>query len=394
MAALMMGISAVWWAAMIVAYALGIPILWAVSPLPAHGLLMSMSFMPMFFIGFLFTAGPKWLRLPEQKAGPLLPALLLMLVGWLGAMVGFQASSRLSCIGLILVASGWTIMSTQFTRLVQRSPAPDRLHARGVATACWAGVLALWAAAVALGIESDPLLRSATQVGIWAFIATVFTVVSHRMIPFFGSAAVPFLDAWRPHWLLWVMVTVLWLQALLSVLELWSLPMIIALRWAQFAFELPAALLLLWVAFRWGLVKARKIRLVAMLHAGFTWLGISFALYAISHAMMAATDGTHSLGLAPLHALTMGYLGATMFAMTTRVSAGHGGRAVTADNWAWTFYWVLQTSALLRVIAAIWPLVGGAMMLLAIAAWTVVALAWGFRYGSWFGRPRADGRPG
>jgi uncharacterized protein involved in response to NO len=394
MAGLMMGISAVWWAVMIVAHAKGTPIPWAISPLPAHGLLMSMGFIPMFFIGFLFTAGPKWLRMPEQEARPLLPALLLMLVGWLAAMVGFHALAALTCAGLVLVAAGWTVLSLKFTRLVVQSEAPDRMHARWVATACWIGVLALWTSAVATGTGADTLLRAATQVGIWAFVATVFTVVSHRMIPYFGSAAVPLLDAWRPQWLLWVMIAVLWLQAIMNVLELWSLPMSTALRWWQVAIELPAALLLLWVAFRWGLIKARRIRLVAMLHAGFTWLGISFALYAISHTMMAMSDGAQSLGLAPLHALTMGYLGATMFAMTTRVSTGHGGRAVTADNWAWAFYWILQIAALFRVIAAIWIAQAGPMMLLAITAWTLAVLAWGFRYGRWFGRPRADGRPG
>lgn len=348
----------------------------------------------MFFIGFLFTAGPRWLRLEDQKARPLLPSLLLMLTGWLGAMVGFHFFSLLACIGLGLVATGWTALSTKFTRLVQVSLAPDRLHARGVAVACWMGVGSLWSAAVAFGWGSDLLLRSATQVGIWAFIATVFTLVSHRMIPYFGAAAIPILDTWCPQWLLWVMLTVLWLQALMSALALWSLPMATAIRWTQLAIELPAALLLLWVAFRWGLIKARKIRLVAMLHAGFTWLGISFSLYAVSHAMMVATDGARSLGLAPLHALTIGYLGATMFAMTTRVSTGYSGRAVTADNTAWTLYWIVQTAALLRVIAALWPRAATPLLLLAVTAWAIATLAWAFRYGTWYGRPRADGRPG
>ncbi|MDD2881124.1 MAG: NnrS family protein [Rhodoferax sp.] len=47
------------------------------------------------------------------------------------------------------------------------------------------------------------------------------------------------------------------------------------------------------------------------------------------------------------------YLGATMFATTTRVSSGHGGRPFAADNIAWNLCWLLQSVAVLRVIAAI-----------------------------------------
>jgi uncharacterized protein involved in response to NO len=155
-----------------------------------------------------------------------------------------------------------------------------------------------------------------------------------------------------------------------------------------------SSVLLLWLAVRWGLVQSLKIRLLAMLHGGFAWLGLAFALSAASHALMALTQGELSLGLAPLHAMTMGYLGSTMFAMTTRVSSGHGGRPVAADNVAWRLYWILQAAIVLRVIAAIWPQVSTEFTLLAIGAWSTAMVGWAIRYGNWFGRPRPDGRPG
>jgi uncharacterized protein involved in response to NO len=141
-------------------------------------------------------------------------------------------------------------------------------------------------------------------------------------------------------------------------------------------------------------VQSLKIRLLAMLHAGFAWLGISFALAALSHALMAATNGEQSLGLAPLHAMTMGYLGATLFAMTTRVASGHSGRPLAADNIAWALYWVLQTAVLLRVSGALWPAATTPLTVLAVLAWATATVGWALRYGNWFGRPRVDGRPG
>lgn len=376
------------------ARALNVPLFWAVPVSAAHALLMTMGFMPMFFAGFLFTAGPKWLGLREVTARSLLPGFILMKGGWILVLIGFHAHAMVASAGVSLIATGWTALSVKFFIMLRHSNAPDRVHASMVAVACGVGVITLWMIAVSLAIRSELILRTATQVGLWGFIATVFAVVSHRMIPFFGTSAVPFLDAWRPMWLLWVTVGMLWLEAVLSATDLWWWPLPTAMRWGQVAFELPSSLLLLWLAVRWGLVQSLKIRLLAMLHGGFAWLGISFALNALSHTLMALTDGKISLGLAPLHAMTMGYLGASMFAMTTRVSSGHGGRPVAADNTAWTLYWILQTAVLLRVIAAIWPAANTPFTLLAISAWTAATVSWAVRYGRWFGRPRLDGRPG
>ena len=364
----------------------------SVSVSSAHGLLMSLGFMPLFFAGFLFTAGPKWLGVPEVSARSLLPSLILMLAGWMMVLLGLHFHTLIASAGLAMVATGWTSLSLKFYKLLRQSRMDDRVHPGLAALACGVGIITFWTAALALAVGSDGLLRATTQLGLWCFVATVFAVVSHRMIPFFSASAVPMLDAWRPMWLIWVMLGMLWLEGFLSVAELLWWPLPGAVRWAQVAFELPAALLMLWLAVRWGLIQSLKIRLLAMLHGGFAWLGISFALNAVSHTLMALTAGELSLGLAPLHAMTMGYLGCTLFAMATRVSSGHGGRTLAADNTAWALYWVLQTAVLLRVIAALWPEQSALFTLLAITAWSIATVSWAVRYGRWFGRPRLDGR--
>lgn len=395
-AALMLALSALWWCAMLLARAAGLAVPWAVAPPAAHALLMSQSFMPLFMAGFLYTAGPKWLGLPEQNARRLLGPVALMLTGWLCAIAGFHGHTLLAASGTAFVATGWSRLSLMFLALVRASDRDDRLHPALVAAACLAGALALWLAVAALALDIEPLLRSANQLAIWGFAACVFAAVSHRMIPFFGAAAVPTLDAWRPNWLLSLLLGLLWFEALPAMAEPWWWPLPLALRWLQVVVEVPAAALLLWLAVRWGLVQSLKIRLLAMLHGGFFWLGLAYALQAVSHALMALSGNELSLGLAPLHALTMGYLGATLVAMATRVSSGHGGRPLAADNLAWTLYWVLQTAVLLRVLAALWATGSGstALTLLAILLWTVATVGWALRYGGWFGRPRVDGRPG
>lgn len=373
---------------------LGHALAWSVSPTVAHSLLMSLGFTPFFIVGFLFTAGPKWLDLPEVNARSLLSFVVLMLCGWALTVTGIHTHRILASAGTALVAAGWTGLCLKFISLLRQSRVHDRFHATVVATACSVGAIALWLASASLTVGSELLLRSAIQIAIWGFIATVFAAVSHRMIPFFSASSIARLDAWRPMWLLWVMLAVMWLELLPAVAELWWWPLPAGLRWTQIVIEIPASSLLLWLAVRWGLVQSLKIRLLAMLHGGFMWLGLALALYAISHVLMALTGGDISLGLAPLHAMTMGYLGATLIAMSTRVSSGHSGRPLAADNIAWTLYWVLQSAVVLRVIAALWISAATPLILLGVMAWATATVGWALRYGSWFGRPRLDGRPG
>lgn len=391
-AALVAAASALWWTLALTTRHTGIALPWAVPPPVAHGLLMSMGFMPLFIVGFLFTAGPRWLSLPEVPVHRLLAPVLALLAGWALALAGFHAHAALAALGLAVVAAGWTAVVWQFLQLLRASPALDQRHARVIAAAAALGGLALWTAAGALAIGHVTAVRVATQLALWGCVAPIFAAVSHRMIPFFTASALPLLDAWRPQWLLWTMLGVLGFSGAGAVAELLWGPLPPALRWAQVALEAPAAVLLLWLAVRWGLVQSLKIRLLAMLHGGFVWFGLSLALAAWSHGLMAS--GHEGLGLAPTHALAMGYLGATLIAMITRVSAGHSGRALAADDVAWALYWTLQAAVMLRVAAALGSAGQTPLLLGAVAAWALALGGWAWRYGGWLGRPRADGRPG
>jgi uncharacterized protein involved in response to NO len=393
-AALMLALSALWWSAVLLGRAAGYSPAWALTPPAAHALLMTLGYTPLFITGFLFTAGPKWLDQPAVPARSLLAPLLVMLLGWCAVLAGLHLSADLAAAGMALVAGGWSALCWHFARLVRTSRMPDRVHAGVVALACVVGALTMWVAAGALASGSLVILRAATQVALWGFVATVFAAVSHRMIPFFSASALPRLDAWRPMWMLWLMVSVLWFEALGALAALVWGPLGAPLCWTQVAIELPAGVVLLWLASRWGAVRSLKIRMLAMLHGGFVWLGLALTLAAVSHALMALSAGVHSLGLAPTHALTMGYLGATLLAMATRVSSGHSGRSLAVDNIAWALYWLLQAAVLLRIVAALWPALGTLFTLLAVLAWTASTVAWALRYGNWFVRPRIDGRPG
>lgn len=393
--ALQMALAAVWWAALLgVRTTSGDTTLWSLSPSLAHAMLFSWAFMPLFIVGFLFTAGPRWLQSPEVPANALAPAVMLHTSGTWCMVIGFHSTSTLVMAGQLIMVLAWFDVCRRYFRTWKLGRAQDKIHATFILLACLAGLVGLILGLLGVGSQNDALVRSGIHVGLWCCIATVFAAVSHRMIPFFTASALPVLDAWRPQWLLWALVGALWWIGVGQVLDLWVWPQSAAWRATQAGVESVAAATFLWLAIRWGLVQSLKIRLLAMLHGGFAWLGLGMTMLAAHHGWMALHGESSPWGLAPLHALTMGYLGATLVAMATRVAAGHSGRPLAADNIAWTLYWTVQAAVVLRLAAVLSAHGSTVLLLTAIVLWTVALSGWAVRYGRWFVQPRKDGKPG
>lgn len=396
LAMLLLVASGLWWAlvqADRVSAAVALP--YAVAPSLAHAAVMSFGFIPLFFAGFLFTAGPKWLHVEPWSMSRLAAPLLLQAVGWLAWLAGAAWGQGLALAGCAAAWVGLAWMTVLFLLLVRRSPMQDQAHARSIAAACLVGCLCVASLGLSLAAGRGDLARAWVLTGLWGFIAVVYVVVAHRMIPFFTSNALPMVQAWRPFWVLWLMLSAVAAEAVAVWLPMadWAPAVARAGLLARAALELAAGGVLLWLAYRWGLVQSFKNRLLAMLHVGFLWLGLAFVFNGLAHGW-SGLQGSPVWSLGALHALTMGCLGSLMLAMVTRVSCGHSGRALVADRLVWGLFWLLQLATVLRLAGAA-PL-AWAPWLLALAAllWAAIMLVWGARLGGWYGRLRTDGKPG
>ena len=369
---------------------------YAVSPSLAHGAVMTFGFLPLFFSGFLFTAGPKWLDVPPLPVSRLLAPMLLQAGGWLLWLTGTHLSADLAIAALWMAAGGLAWMTLLFWGLIRRSPATDRVHALTVGAACIVGCLSLAGLALSLTLAAYAVALACVFTGLWGFVLVVYLAVAHRMIPFFTSSALPRMNAWRPFWLLGLMLAVAAFEVAAGWVELGGPPAGRAgPAWTLFRgiFELAAGSLLIWLALKWGFVKSLKNRLLAMLHIGFGWLGLALALGGVAQ-LLGWAQGTVVLSLGSVHALTMGCLASLMLAMVTRVSCGHSGRALVADRIAWSLFWLLQAATLMRIAGAAPSAFAGGLLLAAALLWAAIMGVWGLRLGNWYGRLRADGRPG
>ena len=370
-----------------------------ISPTLVHSAVMAFGFIPLFFSGFLFTAGPKWLGVEAPLAKDLRVPLFSLAAGWLLWLVGAHLHAGVAWAGLALACFGLVWMTVQFWGRIRRSQAPDQLHARVIGTACMVGCASLAGLLLSLVFEAHAAARAWVFTGLWGFVVVVYVTVAHRMIPFFTSSAMPLVQAWRPFWVLWLMLAAAGMQVLAAWLEWGGIAASPAgPAWAVVHGTLQVLVggVLVWLAWVWGLVQSLKNKLLAMLHIGFLWLGVAFLLGGLAQ-WLAVGLGLGSLGLGALHALSMGCLASLMLAMVTRVSCGHGGRALVADRIVWSLFCLLQLATLLRIAATLPVWSAGALpwLLLASASvWLITMGVWGGRLARWYGRLRPDGRAG
>jgi uncharacterized protein involved in response to NO len=396
-AALMLALVSCWWALLLIAPYMGLAIRTSIPPTLAHGFTFAAAFMPLFMAGFMYTAGPRWLDVPAPPTRSLIWPVSLHVVGVVLLLAGTEIGSITTAFGALLLAIAWTAVGVGFAGLIRASRARERLHAKCV-MAFWAiGIASALLFAAALGIRHYGVVAAAVWIMILGFITPIYATVAHRLLPFFTSNAVTSLLPWRPNWVLGVLLATVLLFGGLQLAARTDLMPMMRVAWLTLLLVGPGALIMAALALRWGLVQSlrgRSLRLLAMLHLGFVWLAIALGLAVLDAVLLlVAVDPPLRLGLAPLHALAMGFLGGMLFAMATRVVCGHGGIALVADDFVWALFWALQVAVLLRLASPFFPAVAWLSPAAAIV-WTLVWVAWAARYLPVLAAPRRDGRPG
>lgn len=101
---------------------------------------------------------------------------------------------------------------------------------------------------------------------------------------------------------------------------------------------------------RWRGWRTGAEPLVWVLHLGYLWVPVGFALMAAAALAPAAVPEA-----AVLHAFAVGAMGTMMLAMMTRATLGHTGRALVADRATTAVYLLVTAAAAMRVVAALVP---------------------------------------
>ncbi len=350
----------------------------------AHAFLMLYGLFPFFIFGFLLTVYPRWMGGPTVPASRYVAAFGFLAAGMILFYAGLFTSRLVLAAALALQLAGWGVTLHALLAVFLQSPKRGP-HERLLNLALAAGMLGI--ACFLAGVFSDAPLAFllARELGLWLFLVPVVFLVAHRMIPFFSQSALMNYMMVRPAWSPPVMTLCVIGHVVFEIAGLSA--------W-RFLADAPLALAALHHSWVWQFRRSFHARLLAMLHIAFLWLGIGMALYTVQSLVLLVT-GVDYLGRVPLHALGIGFFTGMVVAMASRVTLGHSGRALEANDLTWYVLFGVNIAAMLRIIAEFLPgTVGGILNALAAATWLASFLLWGWLYAPMYLRPRIDGNPG
>jgi uncharacterized protein involved in response to NO len=318
-----------------------IPAVWA------HAYLMIYGFFPFFIFGFLFTFFPNWLDAGRVPPRHYLPSFFAIGSGTLLFYAGLLLGKSILLLAVLLVLSGWGIGAASLIRILVPARSSEKIHLSLMALFIVTGALGQLSFFLWLILNNPIALNLARIVGIWFFLLPLIVTVSHLVIPFFSNAVLKNYRVVQPKSILWILLAGIFLRGLLGWME-----------WRG-SFWIPDLILLLLASYLsvvWGFWRAVEIKLLFMLHLSFAWFSIALILDILQSLTWAWSRETRFiLGLAPLHALTIGFFSNMVIGMSTRVTLGHSGRRVGVDSTAWRLFFTFQIAAVLRVLADLFP---------------------------------------
>lgn len=357
---------------------------WSIAPTWAHAFLMVYGFFPFFIFGFLFTTYPNWMNGEKVKPREYISTCALMAAGVVFFYVGILTHKSISILGTELILIGWSIAVYVLFRILLTTPTQDKRHARVTSVALLMGWLGVAAYLLWLVTESQVMLNFARHAGMWFFLLPIVLTVSHRMIPFFSSRVLDNYEMVRPFWMLWLMLACIAAHGSLQWLELPTYLWIV---------DFPLAGCAAYLSYRWGLPRSLHVSLLAVLHISFAWFGVAMALYALQ-SLIYFTSGNLLLGLAPLHAIGIGFFSGMILAMASRVTLGHSGRPLELDRFTWLLFLGFQATAIIRILADAMPTIAPILYVLAALVWLICFGLWVAKFAPIYWRARIDGKSG
>ncbi|MBC7281632.1 NnrS family protein [Hoeflea sp.] len=308
-------------------------------------------FLPAIVTGFLFTAVPNWTgRMPLQGNG-----LLALVLLWLAGRVAVTFSADI----------GWvTAMAVDVAFLI----AVAMVIAREIiAGANWRNLKVLLPLLILAGANISFHLEAHFN-GVSDISRRLAALAAITLIMLIGGRVIP---SFTRNWLVrenpgrlpaaFSRFDVLSIAVAVAALALWTLRPEAEMTAAVMAL---AALLQFIRLGRWAGDRTLRDPLVWILHAGYLFVPIGFALIAAAIVLP-----EHVSPLAGVHALGVGAVGGMTLAMMVRASLGHTGQALHARPAITFIFLAVLVAATVRILAAMTDSHTGLVLHIAAFAW-------------------------
>ena len=350
--------------------ALGLPAYYDV--ITWHGHEMVFGYAVAVIAGFLLTAVRNWTGVPTPTGGLLALLVALWLAGRLAALLpALLPREWIAAIDLAFLPA----LALSLSGPLLRRPQPGQVVFLPL-------LLGLTAANAMVHLQMLGITAVTARPGLYFavdLIVLIIAVVGGRVLPFFtqrGVGAAP--RRWPAvEWAVWGTT------GAVALVDVFALAPAVAIPICAAGAVAHAVRLAGWYDRRiWG------VPLLWVLHLGYGWLAVGFAL-------KAAVAAGLLIPMVGLHALTVGGIGVLTLGMMARVALGHTGRALQASAPMAVAFALINAAAAARALfAAALPAWYAQTILLAGALWLAAFAIFVAEFDAILLRPRVDGQPG
>ncbi|NMG31035.1 NnrS family protein [Aromatoleum evansii] len=343
-----------------------------------HGHEMIFGFSTAIILGIVLTALPSWAGTAEIHGG----RLALLVAAWLAGRLAFWAMP-------LLPAGFAAAADCLLFPLVFATVAPQLLRAANRLYLLLLPVLAAFFAAnlafhLGIGAGNQAFAGVALHGGLYT-ILTLYVLKGGVLTPIFtGNALREKGRGDQTPFRMWLDVTAVGLVVVLAALDLAGAPP----RWVGLA-ALGCTLVHAWRVARWQGWRVADVPLLLVMHLGFAWLILAFALKALAALTGLVADA------AWLHAFTVGSLGMMMLGLMTRVSLRHTGRPLKLPTAMRVACALVFTAAIARLALSM-PQIRALAIAAAALLWAAAFGIYLSRFGALLARPslpRTTGTP-
>ena len=337
-----------------------------------HGHEMLFGFTVAVIAGFLLTAAQNWTGIRTPSGTPLAALFLLWLAGRVGFLVpglpvGLVVVVDLLFLPVLALTLAWPIIKA---KQLNNAPFPIMLLVLAAANALVHG-----------GALGCPAASASTGLHLAAYVVVMMMVVmSGRVIPSFTD------NKLHTHARRWKAIE--WLVPVATLGALVAALLVPDSRLTVLLAAVAAVVHVIRLA-GWYTNKFWSVPLLWILHLGYAWIALGFALLALSAAGVSGAAG------ASLHAFTTGGIGVLTLGMMARVSLGHTGRLLEAAPLMTLAFVAINLAAFIRVVLPLFfPAAYAQGMAAAGLMWIAAFGLFAAIYTPILLRPRVDGKPG
>jgi len=290
-------------------------------------------FTPAFF-AFLFTTFPRFTSTPAIEKRDYMRIFSIFYLSSILFLLGSLVSPVFSGFGMVLLFVGHVMGMLILRGIYISTQLEDKVDIFWILLGMGFGLLSHFIFVIS-SLLYAPLMGLSVEMSIYLYLFWVTFSVAQRMVPFFSHSLVA-PDKGLLKIIFGLLLAHLFLEGIYTN--------------SSFIVDIVIAILVARELLRWKLEFPHPNPMVWILHTALYWVPVGFLLGGMSNFISMISD-IYFLSL-DIHVIALGFVLSMLIGFGTRVTMGHSGNQIEADNFTKMLFYYTQVVVLVRILVS------------------------------------------